>query len=89
MKPQIAMFKFTLGNGQSISPSALQTLWIRACQSPHVSVGRQPPRYGGDDKPTYSLYATQQLENLGQVESRLRRLLEESNLRFSLVALHS
>jgi hypothetical protein len=88
MKHQIAMFKFTLGNGQSIGPTALQTLWVRACQSPHVSVGRQPAGTRGDDRPSYSLYASQHLENLPQVEMRLRRLLEESNLAASVVALH-
>ncbi|QSX77856.1 hypothetical protein [Agrilutibacter solisilvae] len=88
MKPQIAMFKFTLGTGQSIGPVALQTLWIRACQSPDVSVGRQPARFGAEDRPTYALYASQHLEDLPQIELRLRRLLEESKLRFSLVPMH-
>ncbi|MFC3551688.1 hypothetical protein ACFOLC_11780 [Lysobacter cavernae] len=88
MKHQIAMFKFTLGNGQSIGPTALQALWVRACQSPNVSVGRQTPGFGGDTKPTYSLYASQQLENLPQVELRLRRLLEECKLSASLISLH-
>ena len=88
MKHQIAMFKFTLGNGQSISPSALQALWVRASQSAQVSVGRHAGPGGGDGRPTYSLYASQHLENLPQVELRLRRVLEERNLSASLIALH-
>lgn len=87
MKHQIAIFRFTLGNGQSIGPTELRILWARACQTPHVSVGRtQSVR--GDDKPTYSLYAPQQLENLPQVEERLRRLMDECKLRLSLIPLH-
>ena len=87
MKHQIAMFKFTLGNGQSISPSALQDLWVRASQSQQVSVGRQAGP-SGDSRPTYSLYASQHLENLSQVELRLRKVLEERNLSASLISLH-
>ncbi len=88
MKHQIAMFKFTLGNGQSIGPSALQALWVRASRSPQVSVGRQAPGFGGNDRPTYALYASQHLEDLPQVEMRLRRMLEESHLSASLVSMH-
>jgi hypothetical protein len=87
MKHQIAMFKFTLGNGQSIGPAELRALWARACQTPNVSVGRAQGPYG-TDKPTYSLYAPQQLENLPRVELRLREMLDECKLRVSLVALH-
>jgi hypothetical protein len=88
MKNQIAMFKFTLGNGQSISPSALQALWVRASQSPHVSVGRELGGFG-ENRPMYSLYAPQQLANLQQVEARLRRLLEESKLLAVVIPLHA
>ncbi|RPE81921.1 hypothetical protein [Vulcaniibacterium tengchongense] len=88
MKHHIAMFKFTLGNDQSIGPAALQALWARACRSSNVSVGRQRPDFGGHGKATYSLYAPQQLPDLPEVEIRLRRLLEESKLSASLVALH-
>lgn len=88
MRHQIQIFKFTLGNGQSIGPAELQTLWERACQSPHVSVGRQRGRFE-HDRPTYSLYATPQLRDLPEVEKRLRQLLEERHLRASLIALHT
>ena len=87
MKHQIAMFKLTLGNGQSIGPSGLLSIWRRACQTPDVSVGRQPATFGGD-RPIYALYASQHLENMPQVETRLRQLLEESHLRASLTSLH-
>jgi hypothetical protein len=50
-------------------------------------VGRQAGPFG-DDRPTYALYAQQHLEDLAQVESRLRSLLEESHLRASLTPLH-
>jgi hypothetical protein len=85
MKPPIAMFRFKLGKGQSIGPTDLQALWVRASQSPNVSVGRQSDGFGGAGKPIYSLYASQPLDNLPQVERRLRQLLEESNLTASLV----
>lgn len=89
MKHQIAMFKFTLGNGQSISPSALQSMWVRACQTPNVSVGRQAGGgFGSDGRAVYSLYASQQLPDLLQVELRLRRMFEDAKLAASLVALH-
>ena len=87
MKQQIAIFRFTLGHGQSIGPAQLQALWARACQTPHVSVGRSPgPR--GSDRPTYALYASQRLEDLPLVEQRLRQLLDESKLRATLISLH-
>lgn len=87
MKHQIAIFRFTLGHGQSIGPAELHALWARACQSPNVSVGRAAGGHGSD-KPTYSLYASQQLENLTSVEQRLRQLLDNIQLRASLIALH-
>ena len=87
MKHQIAIFRFTLGQGQSIGPTQLQALWATACQTPQVSVGRAPG-VRGSDRPTYSLYASQQLENLPHVEQRLRQLLDQCKLRASLVSLH-
>ena len=87
-KPHIAMFRFTLGNGQSIGPKDLQSLWVRACQVPNVSVGRAAgPRL--DDKAVYSLYAPQGLEGLDGVESRLRNLFNERSLRVSLMCVHA
>ena len=85
-KDQIALFRFTLSPHQSIGPAQLQALWARACESPHVSVGRA--NGPSANQPTYSLYASQRLENLPQVERRLRELLEACQLRASLVSLH-
>lgn len=85
MKPQIKMFQFTLGPKQSIGPAQLRVLWARACQMPHVSVGRS----NADGRPLYSLYASQQLQDLAMVEQRLRRLLDDSKLNASLIALHA
>lgn len=90
MNPQIELFKFTLGNDQSISPSALQALWARACQTSKVAVSRHVPGgLGAVDRPIYSLYGPQQIHDLPQVEKRLRQLLEDASLRVSLIALHS
>lgn len=85
----IPMFKFTLGHDQSIGPAALRTLWEEACRTADVSVARHAGGFGSDGRPTYSLFAPQQLQDLSQVESRLRRALEESHLRASLIVLHS
>ncbi len=90
MNSQIELFKFTLGNDQSISPTALQALWARACQTPKVAVSRHVPGgLGAVERPIYSLYGPQQIHDLPQVERRLRQLLEDASLRVSLIALHS
>ena len=85
-KDQIALFRFTLSRHQSIGPTQLQALWARACETPHVSVSRADST--SPQQPTYSLYASQRLENLPQVERRLRVLLDACNLRASLIPLH-
>jgi hypothetical protein len=87
MKHQIAMFKFTLGNGQSIGPAALQQLWERCCGSTNVSVGRHAETFGGH-RVTYSLYASQHLPDLEKVEKRLRHMLDDSKFAASLIPLH-
>lgn len=84
MKPEIALFRFTLSPSQSIGPAHLHALWANACQSPQVSVGRSVIA----GRPTYSLYASQELQDLPQVELRLRRLLEDNKLHASLTPLH-
>ena len=84
MKHQIAIFRFTLSPSQSIGPAQLHALWANACQTPNVSVGRTPGA-----RPTYSLYASQQLQNLPLVEQRLRRLLDDNKLHASLIPLHA
>lgn len=85
----IPMFKFTLGNGQSIGPAELRKLWARACGTSHVGVSRQPGAFGGDGRPTYSLLASQHLQDLPQVETRIRRSLEALHLRASMIQLHN
>lgn len=89
MKDQVAIFRFTLGNGQSIGPEALRSLWARACGTSQVGVSRQPGPFGGDGRPTYSLLASQHLQDLPMVETRMRRALEENHLRASLIPLHN
>jgi hypothetical protein len=86
MKPQIPLFRFTLGAGQSIGPASLRSLWILACKSVDVSVGRDGAK--GPGKPIYSLYASSRMHDLPDVERRLRRLLEEAKLTASVVPLH-
>lgn len=87
MKHQIAIFKFTLSQHQSIGPAQLHALWAHACQSANVSVSRHDG--GSSGRPTYSLHASQQLANLPQVEQRLREALDRHNLRAALIALHA
>jgi hypothetical protein len=87
MKHQIAMFKFTLGNGQSIGPAALQQLWERCCGTNNVSVGRHAESFGGN-RVTYSLYASQHLPDLEKVEKRLRHMLDDGKFAASLIPLH-
>ena len=85
MKHQVAIFRFTLGSGQSIGPADLTALWMDACQAGNVSVGRtQDPR--GADKSVYSLYAPHDIASQPQVEQRLRSLLDQRRLRAALVA---
>ncbi len=85
---QIAMFTFTLGNTESIGPTALRALWTRATGSSNVSVGRRSSQGGFRDRPTYTLYAPQSLGNLREVELRLRKLFEEAHLNAALTSLH-
>ena len=86
---QIALFTFTLGSAESISPAALRDLWVRAAGIGNVSVGRKPPHGSARDRPTYMLYAPQSLGNLRDVEMRLRKLLEDAHLNASLTSLHA
>ncbi|RZA19517.1 MAG: hypothetical protein EOP93_08455 [Lysobacteraceae bacterium] len=86
---QIAMFTFTLGNTESIGPAALRAMWVRATGSGNVSVGRRAPMGGFRDRPTYTLYASQSLGNLRDVEVRLRKLLEDAHLNAALTSLHA
>ena len=86
---QIAMFTFTLGTTESIGPTALRALWTRATGTGNVSVGRRSPLGGFRDRPTYTLYAPQQLADLRMVEARLRQMLETAHLHASLTAMHA
>lgn len=85
---QIPMFTFTLGRRESIGPAALRTLWMRAAESEKVSVGRKLIAWDGD-RPIYTLYASQHLQDLAGVERRLRQLLESSHLNASVNAVHA
>jgi hypothetical protein len=88
-KHQIAMFKFTLGNNESIGPAALRALWVRASGTPNVGVDRRDQPGFRPGRPVYTLYAPQGLDNLREVELRLRRLLEAAHVNASLTILHA
>jgi hypothetical protein len=84
MKPMIAIFRFTIGNGQSISPETLQKIWAKASRTSDVGVGRVAGLRQGE-KPTYSLYGRQSMPNLAEIEKRLHTLFDEVNLHASVV----
>jgi hypothetical protein len=84
----IALFTFTLGSTESISPIALRALWANASGIGNVSVGRKNPEGTWRDRPIYTLYAPQSLSNLQDVETRLRRALEDAHLHATLTGLH-
>ncbi|GAA5077297.1 hypothetical protein [Lysobacter panacisoli] len=86
MKPMIALFKFTISNDQSIGPESLQQIWAKACRTSDIGVGRKAGLRSGD-KPTYSLYGRQNLENLAEIEQRLRASFDEMHLRVSMISL--
>lgn len=84
MKPMIAIFKFTIRNGQSVGPAVLQRTWEKACRTLDVSVGRDLGVRAGD-RPTYLLFGRQNLENVPDIEKRLRILFDEMDLRVSMI----
>ncbi len=86
---QVAMFTFTLGRDESIGPHALRHLWAQASGTGDIGVSRKTAAEGQRNRPIYTLYAPQQLENLRLVESRLRHMLEAAHLHASLTALHA
>jgi len=86
--PVVAVFRFTLGKGQSIGPRELQSLWVAAAQLPDVSVGRVSGEKS-DDRATYSLFAPHGLERVEEIETRLRRLFDDLSLRVSLMCVQT
>lgn len=86
---QVAMFTFTLGRDESIGPLALRRLWARASGTGDIGVSRKESADGQRNRPIYTLYAPQKLEDLRMVESRLRHMLETAHLHASLTALHA
>ncbi|ALN62490.1 MULTISPECIES: hypothetical protein [Lysobacter] len=80
MQENVEWFYFTLGNGQSIGPLQLRRIWMEACSSTNVSVHRTHRLLLGKQTAIYSLRASPRLGDLRIVESRLRRLLDDSRL---------
>lgn len=76
MAHHITLFRFRLGKGQSIGPSALRKLWVEACGSEDVSVSRVTSNFGtGSEEHTYSLCGSPIIGNLAMVEARMQTLL--------------
>ncbi|TLX22239.1 MULTISPECIES: hypothetical protein [Thermomonas] len=86
---QIAMFTFTLGKDESIGPHALRRLWAQASGTGNIGVSRKEPAEGQRNRPIYTLYAPQQLDDLRMVEARLRHMLETAHLHASLTPMHA
>ena len=84
---QIPLFTFTLSRTESIGPSALRDLWMRATGSTRVSVGRRLLP-GDRERPVYTLYGSQHLQDMDGVEKRLRGLLESSHLNATVNPVH-
>ncbi len=76
MPHHITLFRFRLGKGQSISPSALRAMWAEACRSDDVSVSRSTSDSGyGEETFTYSLLGSPKVLNLAEIELRMQKLL--------------
>jgi hypothetical protein len=69
----VVHFQFRLAPGASVGPALLRQIWALASASTHVEVSRAQ-RYNADGY-IYSLSAPPNLQNLAEVETRLRGLL--------------
>lgn len=80
MEEYIEWFHFTLCNGQTIGPAALQSIWSKACESNNVSVLRTHRLTLGKRTAVYSLRASPRMQDPKRVESRLRNFMEQARL---------
>lgn len=69
----VVHFQFRLAPGASVGPAMLRQIWSLASASNHAEVSRAQ-RYNADGY-IYSLSAPPNLQNLADVETRLRGLL--------------
>jgi hypothetical protein len=89
MAHYIPLFRFRLGTGQSIGPTALRRLWSTACGSDDVNVTRETRDAGyGEQSHTYSLCGPSNTANLANIEARLRRLLAATALTATITLTH-
>ena len=80
MHAHVAMFRFRLGENQTIGPSVLRKLWSEACSSNDVKVSRIASGFGyGEPGYIYSLWASPHTHDLRAIEvaieCRLQKLL--------------
>lgn len=69
----VVHFQFRLAPGASVGPALLRQIWSLASASAQVEVSRAQ-RYNADGY-IYSLSAPSNLQNIAEIETRLRGLL--------------
>jgi len=76
---RVPIFQFRLRNGRSIGPAELRNLWATASGSEDVAVSREVRHVDGQrPDAVYLLSASPDLFDLASVETRLRRLLQDT-----------
>lgn len=76
---RVPIFQFRLRNGRSIGPVELRNLWATASGSEDVAVSREVRSVEGlRPDAVYLLSASPELFDLAGVETRLRRLLQDT-----------
>lgn len=83
---QVAMFNFTLSNGQGIGPSELKELWMKASGVNSVSVSRRATDEH-KNRTVYTLYGPQNLHDVREIGKGLCLLLEAKKLNAKIVPL--
>ena len=79
MARRVPIFQFRLRNGRSIGPVELTNLWVAASGSEDVAVSRELRNVEGlRPDAVYLLSAPPDLFDLAGVETRLRRLLQDT-----------
>ena len=74
----VPIFRLRLLNGGSIGPASLKRLWALAAQSDDIGVARDG--HGPAGSSSYIVSATSAPSDVASVETRLRRLLQETLL---------
>ncbi|MBN8740192.1 MAG: hypothetical protein BGP24_00555 [Lysobacterales bacterium 69-70] len=71
----VVHFQFRLAPGASVGPALLKRIWWAAAQTPQIDVSRAA-RHQADGF-IYSLSAPANLADIANVETRLRKLLDQ------------